>query len=196
MAAISESRIPHDKEPGTPFEDVSCHLWDYRRWGAMFHVKTRVQVLGLCRNGIFFHTVGFLDFCVSPISSDRATRMNWTISSPVSIPRWIFNIDMISCEHLFRPISKWFTEYSSIFMPRNIVVYSHAISPNAIPDAVAVARKLHSHGDPVDGLCRLLLCCPVRRTRGCGCWEEPRERGTNWFSVGVGFPWFSIKVFG
>jgi hypothetical protein len=94
------------------------------------------------------------------------------------------------------PISKWFTEYSSIFMPRNIVVYSHAISPNAIPDAVAVARKLHSHGDPVDGLCRLLLCCPVRRTRGCGCWEEPRERGTNWFSVGVGFPWFSIKVFG
>ena len=100
-------------------------------------------------------------------------------AAPVSIPGWIFNSDMISCEHLFRPISKWFTEYSSIFMPRNIVVYSHAISPNAIPDAVAVARKLHSHGDPVDGLCRLLLCCPVRRTRVWWCWEEPRERGTN-----------------
>lgn len=25
-------------------------------------------------------------------------------AAPVSIPRWIFNIDMISCEHLFRPI--------------------------------------------------------------------------------------------
>jgi hypothetical protein len=65
MAAISESRIPHDKEPGTPFEDVSCHLWDYRRWGAMFHVKNQGTSTGFVQKWNLFpyrRIFGFLCF--------------------------------------------------------------------------------------------------------------------------------------
>ena len=79
----------------------------------------------------------------------------------------------------FSPCSNDLPSIHQYVCPAKYFVYSLVISPNAIPDAVAVARKLRLGCILLDGLCRFLLCCPVRRTQGWWCWEEPRERGTD-----------------
>ena len=66
-------------------------------------------------------TIGFLDFCVSPFffrqsHQDELTNIIASIHPKVGLQYWQ-NI-MRAFSH---PISKWFTEYSSIFMPRNII---------------------------------------------------------------------------